>query len=598
MGTSSSQRHSQSEEPPKQQIKHMLQDLIRRIRPHWKLVSVAIVAVFLVAMIEFFIPQAVQYTIDVVIPEASISLLVSVFVAVVAGAAFLILFQFIGSFFMARVGQSALYDLRNDLYEHLQQSDVAYFDRTRTGDLMSRMTNDVNMLQQLLSSGLLSLITDIFIFFAISIYMFYVNWQLALFVLLTFPLLFYVTRKFSKRMRKAYGQVQASIGEMNNHLQDTFSGIRLVKSFAAERYEMNKFLKRNEQNRSANVQAAKNFSLFGPLVNAINYLGLAIVIAVGAWQTMAGEMTVGMIATFLLYLRLLQNPIRRVSRLMNTIQQAAAAYDRIQAVLSTKPAIVSKENAPALEITDGEVTFRQVSFSYTNEKRAVHDVNFTLEGGKTTALVGASGSGKTTVTQLISRFYSPDHGDIIIDGTNIKDVDISSLRSQIAVVSQDIFLFNGTIAENIAYGQPDRSFKDIQQAAMIANADGFISEFKDGYEAEIGERGVKLSGGQKQRISIARAILKDPKIILLDEATSALDTASEKAIQSGLSRLLNQRTALVIAHRLSTIQHADHIIVMEDGEVVESGTHEQLLLEKGVYEHLNALQFQHEEVRT
>lgn len=239
-----------------------------------------------------------------------------------------------------------------------------------------------------------------------------------------------------------------------------------------------------------------------------------------------------------------------------------------------------------------------MSFSYTNEKRAVHDVNFTLEGGKTTALVGASGSGKTTVTQLISRFYSPDHGDIIIDGTNIKDVDISSLRSQIAVVSQDIFLFNGTIAENIAYGQPDRSFKDIQQAAMIANADGFISEFKDGYEAEIGERGVKLSGGQKQRISIARAILKDPKIILLDEATSALDTASEKAIQSGLSRLLNQRTALVIAHRLSTIQHADHIIVMEDGEVVESGTHEQLLLEKGVYEHLNALQFQHEEVRT
>ncbi|AXF56453.1 ABC transporter ATP-binding protein [Salicibibacter kimchii] len=580
--------------PRKQSVRQMFKDLFSRVRPHWRLILIAVIAVLFVALIEFAIPQFIQYTIDVVIPEAQLDMLAWVIAGIIGGAFLLIGFQFAGSYIMAIVGQRALYDLRNELYSHMQHSDVSFFDNNRTGDLMSRMTNDVNMLQQLLASGLLNLLTDIFIFIAISTYMFYVNWQLATLILLTFPLLFYLTRYFAKRIRTAYLRVQGSLAEMNNHLQDTFSGIRLVKSFAMERYEEERFSKRNETNRQANINAAKNFSLFGPLVNFINYLGMAIVVVFGAWQTIGGDMTVGMIATFIVYVRLLQNPIRRVSRLMNTIQQAAAAYDRIMAILETEPSIQNPENAQSFSIRDGDVKIQQVSFAYDNEL-VIKNIDVHFQAGKTTAIVGPSGSGKTTLTQLISRFYDPTAGTITIDGTRIDTVTLSSLRSQIGVVSQDIVLFNGTIRDNIAYGLPNASFTDIQQAARIADAETFINELSDGYDTTVGERGVKLSGGQKQRISIARALLKAPAIILLDEATSSLDTEAEKTIQAGLGQLLQNRTAVVIAHRLSTIQNADHIVVLDEGQVVEQGTHQGLLAKNGRYRRLYYSQF-HEKV--
>lgn len=496
------------EQPPKQSIRTMFRDLLQRVKRSRLFIVLAIFAVFIVAMIEFFIPQAIQYTIDVIIPQQLVDQLIWVFVLVILAALMLIGFQFLGSFLMAIVGQRALYDLRNELYDHLQNLDVAFFDRNRTGDLMSRLTNDVNMLQQLLSSGLLTLLSDLFIFLAISLYMFYVNWQLALLILLTFPILFFVTRFFARRIRSAFRNVQASLAEINNHLQDSFSGIRLVKSFAMENFESERFQKRNKINQEANLNAARNFSLFGPIVSFINYFGLAIVVAFGAWQTIGGEMTIGMIATFLIYLRLLQNPIRRVSRLMNTIQQAAAAYDRIQSVLSERPKIVSKPDAATLNVTKGDISFDHVTFSYNDDKEALKQVNFKLAGGKTTALVGKSGSGKTTITNLLTRFYSPDHGTISIDDTPIDHVTLESLRSQISVVSQDIYLVNGTIRENIAYGTPEIDDLAVKKAAAIAKADEFIEELTEGYDTSVGERGIKLSGGQKQRISIARAILK------------------------------------------------------------------------------------------
>ncbi|SDI48928.1 ABC transporter ATP-binding protein [Natribacillus halophilus] len=579
------------EKPRKQSVRQMFADLFSRVRPHWRLTLIALIAVLFVALIEFALPQFIQYTIDVVIPEQQLDMLIWIIVGVIGGATLLIGFQFTGSYLMAIVGQRALYTLRNDLYSHMQHADVSFFDRNRTGDLMSRMTNDVNMLQQLLSSGLLNLMTDIFIFIAISTYMFYVNWQLATLILLTFPLLFFLTRYFAKRIRRAYWEVQGTLADMNNHLQDTFSGIRLVKSFAMEGHEEEQFSRRNESNRKANIHAAKNFSLFGPLVNFVNYLGMAIVIVVGAWQTIGGEMTVGMIATFIVYVRLLQNPIRRVSRLMNTIQQAAAAYDRIMAVLETKPVIQDPAHAKPLDIRHGDIHFHHVSFAY-EDNLVLKEVDAHFHAGKTTAIVGPSGSGKTTLTQLISRFYDPTDGHITIDGTRIDEVTLSSLRSQIGVVSQDVVLFNGTIYDNIAYGQTQASFDDIRQAARVAYADSFIEELADGYEATVGERGVKLSGGQKQRISIARALLKDPSIILLDEATSALDTEAEKTIQAGLAELLQDRTTLVIAHRLSTIQNADHIIVLDEGRMIEQGTHRELLEKNGHYRRLYQSQFQ------
>ncbi|QDI91690.1 ABC transporter ATP-binding protein [Salicibibacter halophilus] len=580
--------------PRKQSVRQMFKDLFSRVRPHWRLIFIAVIAVLFVASIEFAIPQFIQYTIDVVIPEEQLDMLAWVIAGIIGGAALLIGFQFAGSYIMAIVGQRALYTLRNELYSHMQHADVSFFDHNRTGDLMSRMTNDVNMLQQLLASGLLNLLTDIFIFIAISTYMFYVNWQLATLILLTFPLLFVLTRYFAKRIRTAYWRVQGSLAEMNNHLQDTFSGIRLVKSFAMERYEEGRFSERNETNRQANINAAKNFSLFGPLVNFVNYLGMAIVVVFGAWQTIGGDMTVGMIATFIVYVRLLQNPIRRVSRLMNTIQQAAAAYDRIMAILETKPSIQNPENAQTLAIRDGNVKFHQVSFAYEAEP-VIKNVDVHFQAGKTTAIVGPSGSGKTTLTQLISRFYDPAMGKITIDGTRIDTVTLSSLRSQIGVVSQDVVLFNGTIRDNIAYGLPDACLADVKQAARIADAETFINDLPDGYDSTVGEGGVKLSGGQKQRISIARALLKDPAIILLDEATSSLDTEAEKTIQAGLAHLLQNRTALVIAHRLSTIQNAHHIVVLDDGQVVEQGTHQELLAKNGRYRRLYHSQF-HQQV--
>lgn len=376
--------------PRKQSVRQMFKDLFSRVRPHWRLIFIAVIAVLFVASIEFAIPQFIQYTIDVVIPEEQLDMLAWVIAGIIGGAALLIGFQFAGSYIMAIVGQRALYTLRNELYSHMQHADVSFFDHNRTGDLMSRMTNDVNMLQQLLASGLLNLLTDIFIFIAISTYMFYVNWQLATLILLTFPLLFVLTRYFAKRIRTAYWRVQGSLAEMNNHLQDTFSGIRLVKSFAMERYEEGRFSERNETNKQANINAAKNFSLFGPLVNFVNYLGMAIVVVFGAWQTIGGDMTVGMIATFIVYVRLLQNPIRRVSRLMNTIQQAAAAYDRIMAILETKPSIQNPENAQTLAIRDGNVKFHQVSFAYEDEP-VIKNVDVHFQAGKTTAIVGPSG---------------------------------------------------------------------------------------------------------------------------------------------------------------------------------------------------------------
>ncbi|QQK81743.1 ABC transporter ATP-binding protein [Salicibibacter cibi] len=576
--------------PRKQSVRQMFKDLFSRVRPHWRLILIAIIAVLFVALIEFAIPQFIQYTIDVIIPEAQLDMLVWIIAGIVGGASLLIGFQFAGSYIMAIVGQRALYDLRNELYSHMQHADVSFFDNNRTGDLMSRMTNDVNMLQQLLASGLLNLLTDIFIFIAISTYMFYVNWQLAILILLTFPLLFYLTRYFAKRIRIAYWWVQGSLAEMNNHLQDTFSGIRLVKSFAMERYEEERFSNRNEANRKANINAAKNFSLFGPLVNFTNYLGMAIVVVFGAWQTIGGEMTVGMIATFIVYVRLLQNPIRRVSRLMNTIQQAAAAYDRIMAILETQPSIQNPENAGILSIRDGDIKFNQVSFAYEDEA-VIKNIDVHFQPGKTTAIVGPSGSGKTTLTQLISRFYDPTTGTITIDDIRIDTVTLSSLRSQISVVSQDVVLFNGTIRDNIVYGLPDASLADVQEAARIADAETFINKLSHGYDTTVGERGVKLSGGQKQRISIARALLKDPAIILLDEATSSLDTEAEKTIQTGLAQLLENRTALVIAHRLSTIQNASHIVVLDDGQVAEQGTHQELLEKNGRYRRLYYSQF-------
>ncbi|MBB3072097.1 subfamily B ATP-binding cassette protein MsbA [Paenibacillus baekrokdamisoli] len=569
----------------------MYKRMFFHVRGQWKLLLIAAISIIAVSLLEFVIPQLSQYTIDRLIPNKRYDLLIWIALGVLVTALLLALFNYLSGIAMASVGQKAVYDLRNQLYSHLQSLDIGFFDRNRTGDLMSRVTSDVGMLQQLVSSGMMSIVTDTFTFAAVAIYMLWMDWQLTLIILATFPFMILTTRFFSKRIRAAFKKIQQSVAEVTNHLQDTLSSIRLMKAFSTEQYETERFADRSSANRQANLDAVKLRAIYEPIIDMLNFAGLAIVLILGAKHVMDGGLTVGTIVAFLAYLRLLQNPIRRFSRTLNTVQQSAAAYERIVEILETKSQVMEKANALELGRVQGHVVFHDVSFAYQPEVPVLEHFDFELLPGKVTAIVGASGAGKSTITHLITRFYDPQQGMITIDGHPLPDIQLQSLRRQMGIVSQDVALLNGTIRDNISYGTPHATDAEIEAAAHAANAHTFITSFPLGYEAQIGERGVKLSGGQKQRISIARAILKDPRLIILDEATSALDTESEKAIQDALVHLLEDRTSLVIAHRLSTIQRADRIYVLDQGKIIEAGTHDSLLAQQGKYKQLYELQF-------
>ncbi|MEK5027653.1 ABC transporter ATP-binding protein [Paenibacillus sp. FSL M7-1046] len=584
-------RHSGDQQQSREQhfisLRIMFKEMFLHTRTQWVLLMLGAVTVIAISILEFMIPQLTKEIIDQIIPEKRYYALLETGGLILLAALLLGIFNFSSSYVMTIVSQKAILQLRNKLHKHTLSLDLKFFDRNRTGDLMARLTSDVNQLQELVSADSLSIIADVITFAAIVGYLLYTDWQLALITLITLPFLFVTSRYFSLRIKSAYRAVRHISAQLNNSLQDTLSGIRMIKSFASEDAEAKQFEALSEQHRIATVFASRLSETFSPIIDWLNYVGMTSVLLFGAWQVMHGNMSVGDIVAYLAYLRLLQAPIRSFSRMITKVQQSAAAFERIQEVLATVPEVYDKEGAIVLPPVKGQIVFDDVEFAYEEGHPILQNFQLRLPCNQTTALVGSSGSGKSTIAYLIARLYDVQRGDIYIDSYPLTEVTVKSLRQQMGIVSQDVILLNGTIRENIAQATED----EIKAAAHAANAHEFVSAFPMGYDTPIGERGVKLSGGQKQRLSIARAFLTNPRILILDEATAALDTESEQRIQHALSVLLPGRTCLVIAHRLSTIQNADQIVVLEHGEIVELGNHENLLRRNGRYKELYEMQF-------
>ena len=502
-------------------------------------------------------------------------------------------FEFSQSYLMAGVGQRVIRDIRDHLYRHLQSLSLSFYMRHPTGVLMSRVTNDVGLMQASITDAVTGLIKDIFAALFLVGVVFYRDWKLALVALVAFPLAFWPIARFGRKLRRTSTRSQEVTGGLTSHLQETISGVKLVKAFGAEEYEVDRFASRNADLYRLSMKVVKVQALTSPLSEMFAGVGAAAVIFYGGYSVVNGISTPGNFFSFMTALFMLYEPIKRLSRINNVIQQGIAAATRVFEVLDTLPEVREKDGAPDLPPIRRGVEFSHVDFRYGEEGgNILKDVTFSVPTGTMVAIVGSSGAGKTTLVDLVPRFYDPQRGAILIDGTDIRDVSLSSLRSRIGIVSQHTILFNDSVRNNIAYGSPGASAEKVEEAARRANAHAFISRLADGYETVVGEQGLKLSGGERQRIAIARALLKDAPILILDEATSALDTESESVVQEALEYLMRGRTTFVIAHRLSTVRNADVIFVVEEGRIAESGRHDELLARESRYRSFYLKQFE------
>ena len=571
--------------------------ILSYIKPYMHRLLFAMVCTIMAAAGNLYIPWIIKDMIDEVLADKNGTMLNWIAASIIAIFIVRGLFWYGQNYLMSYVGQSVIIDIRAAVFKKLQRLSVSFYDKNKTGTIMSYVTNDVNALQSAMVENTIEMITEGFILIGSVVAMIYLDWRLTLFTVCTFPVVLWFMEFFGKKIRKTGGRIQECTADITSVLQESVASARVIKSFVREDYEVDRFDVENKANFRANMKNAQLMATLTPVVERVAAIGVTMIIWYGGNNVINGTITAGSLVAFLTYAVNISNPIKRLTRVIGNIQKALAAAQRVFMIIDMPEEIAESRDAKQLPEVSGKVEFQNVSFAYNDKGNVITDLSFSVKPGEVIAIVGPSGAGKSTIANLLPRFYDVNKGDIKIDGHSVREVTLDSLREQVGIVPQETMLFNGSVYNNILYGRLDATKEEIEAAAKAANAHDFIMQLTDGYETKLGDRGVNLSGGQRQRIAIARAILKNPRILILDEATSALDTESERVVQEALDRLMVGRTSFVIAHRLSTVKNADKILVLEKGNLVESGTHDELLALDGLYAHLYKIQYRNKEAK-